>query len=89
MYEFPNILINKKEKLELEKILKGWNLKGKKVEEIGESKHIFSHIEWHMNGIKVEVEKENQDFEWIPLEKIEKEYAIPTAFKKYKNYILQ
>ena len=42
-----------------------------------------------MNGIKVEVEKENQDFEWIPLEKIEKEYAIPTAFKKYKNYILQ
>ena len=89
MYEFPNILINKKEKLELEKILKGWNLKGKKVEEIGESEHIFSHIEWHMNGIKVEVEKENQDFEWIPLEKIEKEYAIPTAFKKYKNYILQ
>lgn len=58
-----------------------------RIRELGEEKHIFSHIEWHMLGYEIkvdELEKTNKkDFLFIHPEEIQKKYPIPTAFEKY------
>ena len=46
--------------------------------------HIFTHIEWHMESYLIECGKAapDSDFTWITEQALEKEYALPTAFKK-------
>lgn len=61
------------------------------------SKHIFSHIEWKMESVILELpadkvmEKEEGYFQeklWVTAHDIEETYSIPTAFKKYtKDFI--
>ncbi len=85
MYEFPNVLV--KENMTWQAILNNWNLKVEQIEEIGEAKHIFSHIEWRMKGWYIKVEKQNNEFEWVEKEKIRTKYAIPEAFGYYKKRI--
>ena len=64
-----------------------------KVEEMGlapreifrqvERKHIFTHIQWELRGIYLEVVSPNGDFDWFTAEQIEKEAALPTAFRQF------
>lgn len=49
-----------------------------------DSKHIFTHKEWHMQGTLVFV-KNKVPGEWVSIEQMLKHYAIPTAFKVYKE----
>lgn len=86
MYQFPNEKGKKTEK-EIEDILRNWKLKAKQIQEVGKAVHIFSHIEWHMTGYEVQVEEENEIFEWITKEELERNFAIPTAFSKWKKRI--
>ena len=85
MYEFPNVL--QQENTNPEKVLKDWNLIVVKQEELGEEKHIFSHIEWNMKGWRIQVKQQNNEFEWVKKEEILQKYAIPEAFRYYKNRI--
>lgn len=48
------------------------------------TKHIFSHVEWHMKGYIVEVKEMNEGI-WCNFDDIQQLYAIPTAFKVYKE----
>jgi len=82
LYEFPNVDGILKEK-EIRNVLKKWNLVGKEIVEAGEHRHIFSHVEWEMVGVKVLVEKENEQFIWAKKEEILQKYAIPGAFSKF------
>ena len=58
------------------------------VKEIGSGKeqlkHIFTHIEWHMKCwyIRCENEGGNTDLTWVTAAQLEREIALPTAFKK-------
>lgn len=64
-----------------------------KVEQIGikpkdillqvERKHIFTHIEWRMNGIYMETAEENDRFCWMTADQIRQQVALPTAFKLF------
>ncbi len=54
---------------------------------LGEAKHIFTHIEWHMQGYEVECAEETSDFLWKSAEEIKAHFAIPTAFRGYTKYI--
>ena len=58
---------------------------------IGEAKHIFSHIEWHMTGYAVRVaeleEKKQGELLFVEQKKTEDEYAIPAAFGAYVKYM--
>ena len=64
-----------------------------KVEEIGlkpaeiikqvERKHIFTHIEWHMRGVYVEVRERTGEFVWLTAEEIDRKAALPTAFLQF------
>ncbi len=83
MYEFPNVL--EKNNTKLEQILENWNLKIEQIEEIGQAKHIFSHIEWEMTGWKINVKEKNEEFIWVEKKEIFEKYAIPEAFRYYKN----
>lgn len=83
MYEFPNVI--KKEGLTISQVLQSWNLEEKQKEELGNAKHIFSHIEWNMEGWRIEVRKKNESFIWVKKEEILEKYAIPEAFRYYKN----
>ena len=46
-------------------------------------KHIFTHIRWEMRGIFLEVAEPAGDFSWMTEEEIEKEAALPTAFRQF------
>lgn len=49
--------------------------------------HIFSHKKWFMNSYFIEVSQEFGDFTWVTLEEIEKDYALPSAFMPFFEYI--
>lgn len=89
LYEFPN-LEGKLSMDEVTEYSKEIGLMPVRVQELPETKHIFSHIEWHMIGYEVivdELEKTNEKgFLFIHPEQIKKEYSIPSAFEKYTEY---
>ena len=46
-------------------------------------KHIFTHVEWHMDCYFVKVfDKTTSDLFWVTPEEAETSYALPSAFKK-------
>ncbi|HIY04423.1 MAG TPA: A/G-specific adenine glycosylase [Candidatus Anaerotignum merdipullorum] len=46
-------------------------------------KHIFTHVEWHMDCYFVKViQKTDTPFTWITPQEAVEQYALPTAFKK-------
>ena len=62
-----------------------------RIRELGEAKHIFSHIEWHMTGYEIlvdELEKTNRKgFLFIRPEEMEEAYPIPSAFGYYAGVL--
>ena len=53
----------------------------------GESKHVFTHIEWHMTGYFVDLSRQSGECVWKTPEEIRAGCAIPTAFKAYLKQI--
>ncbi len=86
MFEFPNVegWISKKE---VEEFTRKQGLEPLKVVELKYSKHIFTHVEWHMHGFLVKVEDTCMNYEWVRYQELEEKYAIPTAYKTYKDVI--
>ena len=48
-----------------------------------EKKHIFTHIQWQMQGIYLEVDHMAEDFTWLTARQIEDTAALPTAFRQF------
>ena len=46
-------------------------------------KHIFTHIQWNMKGIYLEVAEASGDFSWFTTEQIDAQAALPTAFRLF------
>ena len=59
-------------------------------EALPEAKHIFSHIEWHMNGILLHVPSQDAPAGcvWASREALQAEYTLPGAFKSYKKLMV-
>ena len=61
------------------------------IKPLGEAKHIFSHVEWHMVGYSIRVDElQNsctEDMLFIHPEKVQNEFPIPAAFEAYTSYI--
>ncbi|MDE7422380.1 MAG: A/G-specific adenine glycosylase [Lachnospiraceae bacterium] len=86
LWEFPNIS-GKIKKESLMEIVEEENFI---VKELGESKHIFSHIEWRMIGYYIHLSKKtNKDYIWVTREELVKQYAIPSAFSAYVQEIMK
>ena len=54
------------------------------------AKHIFSHIEWHMNGILLHVPAQDAPAGcvWASREALQAEYTLPGAFKAYRKLVV-
>ena len=53
------------------------------VRRIAEKKHIFTHIQWNMTGIYLDVEKMPEQFQWFREEEANSKAALPTAFRQF------
>ena len=98
LYELPNIegYLTEEEALAF---VRGQNLAPLQIKKLPEAKHIFSHIEWLMQGFLIQVadvdsfqqdedlSKGPQDYLLVDIDKTRKEYAIPSAFDKYAEFI--
>ena len=67
---------------EIPKILEQWQIQFKNLHIKKHAKHIFTHIEWNMVVYEVEVKNRNKQWIWATEKQLEKEYPLPTAFKK-------
>lgn len=90
MWEFPG-LEGEKTLPKLEQWLMENKVIGAKIKRLGEGKHIFSHVEWHMKGYLLELQSsiryEPQDIVWADKEELQSRYAIPVAFHKFLNQL--
>ena len=79
MWQFPNRdgFMTEKETMDL--------FHTDSVEPLGNAKHIFTHVEWHMIGYRIECKAFSPEYVWVTPEEIETLYSIPTAFKHFKN----
>ena len=48
-----------------------------------EKNHIFTHIQWNMKGIYLEVSETGSYFQWFTEEEINLQAALPTAFRQF------
>lgn len=49
----------------------------------GSAKHVFTHVEWHMEGWLLDLRKPLPGLTWETAEEIRARYSIPTALKAY------
>ena len=45
--------------------------------------HIFTHKKWIMSSYLIEVSKKDKDYQWVLIDNLYSQYAIPTAFKSF------
>lgn len=89
LYEFPNTKGHLTEEEALEWI-KGKKLSPLRIQKLDSAKHIFSHVEWHMNGYMVRVDELTQDKSgmlFVDVKDSEDNYPIPAAFSAYTKYM--
>ncbi len=94
MYEFP-VLEGYYTKEQVLTYLSEKGLQPLHIKELQDSKHIFSHKEWHMKGYAVRVDElapksvQEDIADWIFVEPAhtQKEYPIPSAFAAYVPYL--
>lgn len=86
LYEFPNTneILNIKQ---VANYLKKEKIEAIRIFDAEKKKHIFSHVEWYMQGYCIFVEKEfkNKEYEWISYFNLKEEYALPTAFGYFEE----
>ena len=82
LWQFPNCP-GKQELQQALELVQQWGLTPKDILRQTERSHIFTHIRWEMRGIYMEVAAPVGEFTWLSAEKIEKEAALPTAFRQF------
>ena len=85
-WEFPN-LPGKQDAQRVRAALAEQGLPAEEIRPCGESKHVFTHVEWHMTGYSAVVSVQSGEYEWKTPEEIRAGCAIPTAFKAYLKQI--
>lgn len=92
LYEFPSLDGHVSEE-EVIAYLKDSGIEVLRIQPLEKSKHIFSHIEWHMIGYEVRVDelsplkKTNDRLLFMTATDTENHYPIPTAFLAYTKYL--
>ena len=82
LWQFPNVEGKMDVQAALDEVVR-MGLKPSGIIRQVEKKHIFTHIEWNMSGVYVEVAEKNGDFVWRSGEQIRNENALPTAFRQF------
>ena len=64
-------------------VVEGLGLRPVQLRRQVQRRHIFTHIQWEMRGIYLEVRECTGDFVWMTAEQIEEKAALPTAFRLF------
>lgn len=84
MWEFPNEEgMRSVEKWREELVSRGWQVE--RIKSAGTAKHIFTHLEWHMKGYRIELAEIIDDWHWVREAELEAVYPIPTAFRAFQE----
>lgn len=90
LYELPNVE-GELEPEEVLEVVKQMELAPIRIQKLAPAKHIFSHIEWHMDGYAVLLEgtdlQEKDDLLFVDAKDAKERYAIPAAFAAYAGYM--
>lgn len=91
MYEFPSLL-GKASLDEVKDWLNAQGVHAVRIEKLPESKHIFTHKEWHMTGYMVLVDglepmHKDPSLMFVETQETEEKYPIPSAFAAYTGYL--
>ena len=82
LWQFPNTR-GKLETPQALEIAQTMGLRPREILREVERKHIFTHIQWNMKGIYLEVSELAVNFQWFTAEEINSQAALPTAFKQF------
>lgn len=58
-------------------------------EPVGEAVHVFTHVEWHMTGYAVALDRPAAGLVWKTAEELRRDCPIPTALRVYLEKIEQ
>ena len=85
LWEFPNELADGSDHPAQ------WGLSPVGEERVGAGKHIFSHIEWHMTGVALEVDDPALPEGWVWADRaaLKHDYAVPNAFRAFEDAVAQ
>ena len=78
LWEFPNEL-----GAVTEEELRARFPQAERIAPCGSAKHVFTHVEWHMEGWLLDLRKPLPGLTWETAEEIRARYSIPTALKAY------
>ena len=88
LWEFPN----EDKKMDAEDI-KEWmaehHMEDAKTKAAGKGKHIFSHVEWHMEGVRISLKTpiQSENYIWVLKKELENTYALPSAFEIFRKIL--
>lgn len=82
LWQFPNV-DTKLEAKDALSVIEGMGLHPREILRQVERKHIFTHIQWEMCGIYMEVAECAGGFTWLTAEEIRADVALPTAFRQF------
>lgn len=82
LWQFPN-MPGKMDAQEALLQVERMGLKPKEITRQVEREHIFTHIKWEMCGVYVDVKEMDSRHTWLTAEQIDKEAALPTAFRQF------
>ena len=86
LWEFPNTEGRLTEEESL-RYLESLGLSPIGITPCGDGVHVFTHIEWHMTGYTAECTMPAESFVWKNAEELLSDYAIPSAFRVYTEYL--
>ena len=82
LWQFPNVTGSLDTASALESV-EEWGLQPREIFREVERKHIFTHIQWNMKGIYLEVSEPAGSFQWFTADEINTQAALPTAFRQF------
>ena len=82
LWQFPNVSGDLTTAQALEQ-LERWGLIPREIYKEVRRKHIFTHIQWDMKAVYLEVAEPAGAFAWLTAEQIRQEAALPTAFRQF------
>jgi A/G-specific adenine glycosylase len=82
LWQFPNVCGGLEPEIAV-RAVEEIGLHPRQLRRMVERKHIFTHIQWKMRGIYIEVSEPSGEFAWMTAEEINEKAALPTAFRQF------
>ena len=82
LWQFPNSAGHLTTRQALEQV-EAWGLAPRDIYKEVYKTHIFTHIQWDLKGIYLEVSEALGTFQWFTASEINSQAALPTAFRQF------